>query len=365
MRTLRAACGRTREKGVSVTGIIDLRSDTVTLPPPEMRRAMYEAELGDDVYGEDPTVNRLQERAAEITGKQAAMFVTSGTQGNLVAVLTHCSRGDEIIVGSEAHLLHYEVGGASALAGTQVRTVPNQQDGTMNLPAIASVIRDRTDVHNPYTRLICLENTQNRCGGVVLGAEYTKAVQALAHQNDALVHLDGARLFNAAVALGIPAAAVAAGADSVTFCASKGLAAPVGSLLCGSRDFIDRAHRWRKVMGGGMRQAGVIAAGALYALDNMVERLADDHRLARKLADDLAAVPGVDIDPTRVQTNIIIFSVEPSRRSSADVIAALKPLGVLCDALDAARIRVVTHYGLEEKHIDCAVSRIAMAMRGQ
>jgi threonine aldolase len=346
-----------------VTDIIDLRSDTVTMPPPEMRRAMYEAELGDDVYGEDPTVNRLQERAAEITGKQAAMFVTSGTQGNLVSVLTHCSRGDEIIVGSEAHLLHYEVGGASALAGTQVRTVPNEPDGTMDIQAIAGVIRDRTDVHNPYTRLICLENTQNRCGGVVLGHGYTQAVGALAHANDAYVHLDGARLFNAAVALGIPAAEVAAGADSVTFCASKGLAAPVGSVLCGTRDFIDRAHRWRKVMGGGMRQAGVIAAGALYALDNMVERLADDHRLARTLASALAAMPGIAIDPACVQTNIIIFSVEPSGYGSARVIESMKARGVLSDALDGQRIRVVTHYGVEDRHIDQAISRIAAAMR--
>jgi threonine aldolase len=346
-----------------VTDSSDIRGSTVTVPPPEMRRAMYEAELGDDVYGEDPTVNRLQERAAEITGKQAAMFVTSGTQGNLVSVLTHCSRGDEIIVGSEAHLLHYEVGGASALAGTQVRTVQNEADGTMALAAIASVIRDRTDVHNPYTRLICLENTQNRCGGVVLSPEYTLSVQALAHQNDALVHLDGARLFNAAVALGVPAATVTAGADSVTFCASKGLAAPVGSVLCGTQDFIDRAHRWRKVMGGGMRQAGVIAAGALYALDNMVDRLADDHCLARKLAGDLAAMPGIALDPAQVQTNIIIFGVEPSGHGSGRVVEAMKAAGVLADALDGTRVRVVTHYGLEQRHIELAATRIAAAMR--
>jgi threonine aldolase len=343
---------------------IDLRSDTVTLPPPEMRRAMYEAELGDDVYGEDPTVNKLQERAAEITGKQDAMFVSSGTQGNLVAVLTHCTRGDEIVVGDQSHILHYEVGGASALAGAQVRAVPNQPDGTLDPAAVESVIRDRTDVHNPFTTLICLENTQNRCGGLVLDAEYTNKIHDLAHERGAAVHLDGARLFNAAVALGVPASALTAGADSVTFCASKGLAAPVGSVLCGSSTFIREAHRWRKMMGGGMRQAGVIAAAALYALDNMVERLADDHRLAKKLAGALAEIPGIDLDPARVQTNIIIFSVKPSGQSSSEIVTRMASRGVLSDALDSTRIRVVTHYGIEEPQVDRAITYIAAAMRG-
>ncbi len=340
---------------------IDLRSDTVTLPPPAMRRAMYEAELGDDVYREDPTVNRLEERAAEITGKDAGLFVTSGTQGNLVSVLTHCSRGDEIVLGDESHILHYEVGGASALAGAQVRAVPNQPDGTLDPAAIAAVIRDRSDLHNPFTRLICLENTQNRCGGVVLWPAYMREVRALAHKNDVAVHLDGARLFNAAVALNLPAAALTVDVDSVTFCASKGLAAPVGSVLCGSAAFVEQARRWRKMMGGGMRQAGVIAAGALYALDHMVERLADDHALARRLAEGLAAIRGITIDLARVQTNIIIFSVEQSGRTPDEIVAGLATHGVLAEPRGGTLVRMVTHYGIEAPQIE-ATLRAARAV---
>jgi len=342
---------------------IDLRSDTVTLPPPEMRRAMYEAELGDDVEGEDPTVNALQARAVEFSGKEDALFVSSGTQGNLVAIMTHCTRGDEIVVGDQAHILHYEVGGASALAGVQVRTVPNQLDGTLDPEAVVAVIRDREDVHNPFTRLICLENTHNRCGGTVLTPAYTKQISDLAHANSAALHLDGARLFNAAIALGVPAASVAEYADSVTFCASKGLSAPVGSVLCGTHAFIGRARRWRKMLGGGMRQAGVIAAGALYALDHMVERLADDHQLAKLLAEGLSDIPGIDLDPSRVQTNIIIFSVAPSGRDAAMVQERLAARGVLCHAMGPVSVRYVTHYGLERADVEQAVVRTAAVMR--
>lgn len=342
---------------------VDLRSDTVTLPPPEMRRAMYEAELGDDVHREDPTINALQERAAALTGKEDALFVTSGTQGNLVAVLTHCTRGDEIIVGSEAHILHYEVGGASALAGVQVRAVPNRKDGTLDPDAVTASIRDRSDVHNPYTRLICLENTHNRCGGAVLTAAYTRQIGSIAHAHDAAVHLDGARLFNAAVALDVSPASLAAGADSVAFCASKGLSAPVGSLLCGSREFVDRARRWRKMVGGGMRQAGVIAAGALYALDHMVARLADDHRLARRLAEGLISIPGIELDMGRVQTNIVIFGVAPSGHSAAFVAERLAAHGVLCEDLGPTIVRYVTHYGLADQDVEQALACTAAVMR--
>lgn len=342
---------------------IDLRSDTVTMPPPGMRRAMYEAELGDDVYGEDPTVNRLEERAAHITGKEAALFVSSGTQGNLVAVLTACTRGDEIVVGDQAHILHYEVGGASALAGVQVRTVANQRDGTLDLDAIASVIRDRTDLHNPFTTLICLENTQNRCGGVVLDQAYMRAVQEIAHRHDARVHLDGARLFNAAVALGVPPSAITAHVDSVTFCASKGLAAPVGSVLCGTRDAMARARRWRKMVGGGMRQVGVIAAGALFALEHMIDRLADDHANARSLAEGLAEIAGIAIDPGRVQTNIVIVDVAASGWSADRAVEAMATHGVLTSAFGPTLVRFVTHYGIEEDDIKRAVTAVRRALR--
>jgi len=346
-----------------VSEMIDLRSDTVTLPPPEMRRAMYEAELGDDVYGEDPTINRLEKRAAELVGKPAGLFVTSGTQGNLVAVLTHATRGDEIVVGDEAHILHYEVGGASTLAGVQVRTVPTQRDGTLPLAGIQAVLRDRTDFHNPHTRLICLENTHNRRGGVVLRPAYMRQVRELARANDVAVHLDGARLFNAAVALDLPVAALTEDVDSVTFCASKGLAAPVGSVLCGSADWIDRARRWRKMMGGGMRQAGVIAAGALYALDHMVDRLAEDHALAHRLAEGLAAIPGIAIDLAGVETNIVVFSVSQSGRSPMAILDALAARGVLASEFDRSLIRMVTHYGIEAPQIEATLAATRAVFR--
>ena len=346
-----------------LTNPIDLRSDTVTQPSPAMRRAMYEAEVGDDVHGEDPTINALQERAAAIMGKEAALFVASGTQGNLVAILTHCTRGDEIIVGHQAHILHYEVGGASALAGVKVRAVPNRWDGSMDPAQVREVIRDRTDVHCPYTRLICLENTQNRCGGVVLDVAYMRVIHDLAREADCAVHLDGARIFNAAMALGVTVAEVAENADSVMFCASKGLGAPVGSLLCGSRAFINRALRWRKMVGGGMRQAGIIAAGALYALDQMVNRLAEDHRLARVLAEGLAEIPGVSIDLRTVQTNIVIFGVAKSGHTAAEVAQSLDASGVLCEALGPDIVRFVTHYGIEQAQAEEALARTALVLR--
>jgi threonine aldolase len=346
-----------------MTEAIDLRSDTVTLPPPEMRRAMYEAELGDDVFGEDPTVHRLEARAAQLSGKEAGLYVTSGTQGNLVAVLTSCTRGDEIIAGDQSHMLHYEVGGASALAGVQLRTVPNEVDGTMAIDALAAVIRDRSDLHNPWTTLICLENTHNRCGGAVLPLLYLRKVRQLAAARGIPVHLDGARVFNAAVALGVPVQVIAAEVDTISMCASKGLAAPVGSILCGPAPFIERARRWRKMVGGGMRQAGVIAAGALYALDHMVERLADDHALARKLAEGLATMPRITLDPARVQTNIVIIDVAPSGHDSGTVVAALAAQGVLAVPFGPTLVRLVTHYGIEAQHIDQALLRARAAFR--
>jgi threonine aldolase len=339
-----------------MTATIDLRSDTVTMPPPGMRRAMYEAELGDDVYREDPTVNRLEERAADLLGKEAGLFVTSGTQGNLLAVLASCGRGEEIILGDRSHMFNYEAGGAPALVGVQPRTVPNLPDGTLDLEMVAAAIHDGSDAHSPRTTLLCLENTQNRCGGAALDSGYMEAAARLAREHGLGLHLDGARLFNAAVALGVPVSALAAGTTSVSVCASKGLAAPVGSVLCGSRAFIDRARRWRKMVGGGMRQAGVIAAGALYALDHMVERLAEDHEHARRLAVGLAAIPGIALDPERVRTNIVIFSVAPSGRSGAEVVTALRARGLLCAGFGGTLVRMVTHYGIGPDDIERALA---------
>ena len=266
-----------------MSAIIDLRSDTVTLPTPAMRQAMADAEVGDDVFGEDPTVNRLEERAAELLGKEAALFTASGTMSNLLAVLTHTQRGDEVLLGSEAHIFWSEVGGAATLVGVQPRTLPNRPDGTLDPTLVEAAIR-RPDVHHPQTGLLCLENTHNRCGGGVMTVEETATLSEVAHDRGIPVHLDGARLFNAAVALERPAKDLTAPVDSVCFCLSKGLGAPVGSLLGGSREFVDRARKYRKMVGGGMRQAGVIAAAGLVALTTMIDRMAEDHANARRLA---------------------------------------------------------------------------------
>ena len=267
--------------------VIDLRSDTVTKPTDEMRRAMYEAEVGDDVYGEDPSINRLQERAAEMLGKEAGLLTASGTMSNLVAALTHCQRGDEIVMGDQAHMFWNESAGASALAGAQVRLVPNDDQGRIDPSDLATAIRPRGNVHMPPTTLVCLENTHNRCSGGVLTPEDTKRVADIAHAAGAKVHLDGARIFNAAVSLEVPASELVKDVDDVSFCLSKALSCPVGSVLCGSKEFIEDALKWRKMVGGGMRQAGVLAAAGLVALDSMVERLADDHANARRLAHGL------------------------------------------------------------------------------
>ena len=337
---------------------IDLRSDTVTLPTPAMREAMYRAELGDDVFGEDPTVNRLEALAAEKIGKEAALFVVSGTMGNLVAILTHCGRGDEAIMGDECHTFHYEVGGASALGGVAVRIVPNG-DGLPALADIEAAIR-LDDIHDPPTRLLCLENTHNRCGGTAIGPAPCRAACDLAHRYGVAVHLDGARIFNAAIARGCDVRELTAPADSVMFCLSKGLAAPVGSILAGSADFIARARKNRKMVGGGMRQAGVLAAAGIVALTEMVERLAEDHENARFLAEGLAAIPGVTIDLARVQTNIVIFEVS----DPASLADRLQAEGVLSIPFGGRLVRMVTHYGITREDVDAALAVVRRALRG-
>ncbi len=344
--------------------MIDLRSDTVTLPTPRMREAMYRAEVGDDVFGEDPTVNRLQEMAAERVGKEAALFVASGTMANLVSVLTHCGRGDEMIVGDRAHMFLYEAGGASALGGVHVRTVPNQPDGTLRPADVEAAIRP-DNVHFPRSRLVALENTHNRCGGAALSAEQIHAVAAVAHAHGLRVHLDGARIFNAAIALGVPASTLAAEADSVSFCLSKGLSAPVGSLICSSREFIAEARRNRKIVGGGMRQAGVLAAAGIVALEEMIDRLAEDHANARLLAEAIAEIPGLAIDPRTVQTNIVIFEVTDPALTPAELSRRLLAEGVKIDPIEERKLRAVTHYGIERAHIEEAIRALRRAVSGQ
>ncbi len=331
--------------------IIDLRSDTVTLPPPEMRKAIAEAELGDDVFGDDPTVNRLEAMAAEVMGKEAAVFTSSGTQSNLTALLAHCQRGAEVIVGDQSHILQYMAGGPFALGGLGLRTVPNDEQGRLELTEVRLAIRGR-DVHFPPTGLICIENTHNLCGGSVLDEDDLAAVRALADEHDLPVHLDGARLLNAALALGVPASQLAQYADSVAFSLCKGLACPVGSVLCGGEEFIGEARRYRKMLGGGMRQAGIIAAAGVYALENMVDRLADDHENASALAESLASMPGIELAPAP-QSNLVYFTVEGW--SLGELVRRLEERGVLC--LDeGGRIRMVTHYGVGGDDVEQAAA---------
>jgi threonine aldolase len=335
--------------------MIDLRSDTVTLPSPPMREAIYHAELGDDVFGEDPTVNRLEQMAAERVGKEAALLVVSGTMGNLVSILTHCGRGDEIILGDMAHTFLYEAGGTAALGGIHPRTVPNQPDGTLRLQDIEAAIRS-DNVHFPRTRLICLENTHNRCSGAALTPAYTAQVVDLARRRGLAVHLDGARIFHAAVALHVDVRELTRDVDSLSFCLSKGLAAPVGSVVCGSRDFIAEARRSRKIVGGGMRQAGIIAAAGIVALDMMIDRIQEDHDNARRFAQGVAGIAGLSIDLGRVQTNIVYFDVVRETPYAEELAKKLASRGLRVLSTGPNRLRAVMHYGISTQDIDQALS---------
>lgn len=342
---------------------VDLRSDTVTLPTPQMREAMAEAVVGDDVYGEDPTINQIEEMSASLMGKQAGLFVPTGTMGNLAAILAHCGRGDEFILGDQSHTFLFEAGGAAALGGVHPHLLQNQADGTLILDDIEGAVR-KEDIHQPISRLVVLENTHNRCGGVALSLEYTRAAGDLAHQYGLQLHLDGARIFNAAVALGVEAADLAEPTDSVTFCLSKGLSAPVGSLLCGSSEFIARARRMRKQLGGGMRQAGVLAAAGIVALETMIERLEEDHIRAKNLAQGLATVPGLVLDPGIPETNMVFLSLNDEVPLSASEVAVrLKERGVLAGVVTNRRFRLVTHYWIEDSDIDQAIAVFQEVMR--
>jgi len=324
---------------------------------------MAKAEVGDDVYGDDPTVNRLQEMAAEMTGHEAALFVASGTMGNLAAVLAHCQRGDEVILGKEAHTFRYEAGGISVLGGVHSCQLPNQPDGSIAIKDIEGAIR-YDDPHQPITRLIALENTHNRCGGTVQSVEYTRQVVAFAHERGLKVHLDGARVFNAAAALGVPVKELTDSVDSVTFCLSKGLSAPVGSVLCGSQEFIRRAHRARKLLGGGMRQAGVLAAAGIVALEKMVPRLGEDHARARTLAEGLSENRGLVLDAGTPATNMIFMNLAEDVATSAnDVAEAMKERGVLVGVSGKRRFRLVTHCWIDDAGVERAVDAFGEVLK--
>jgi threonine aldolase len=330
-----------------------------------MREAMARAEVGDDVYGEDPTVNRLQEMGAAMLGKEAGLFVPSGTMGNLAAILAHCGRGDEIILGRLAHTFLYEAGGASALGGVSVFPVENGPDGTIPIDRIRVSFRS-DDAHFPRTSLIALENTHNRCGGTAVAAEYSRQVGILAAERGVRLHLDGARIFNAAAALGVDPANLAAPFDSVTFCLSKGLSAPVGSILCGSWDFIKKAHRARKQLGGGMRQAGVLAAAGIVSLTEMVERLPDDHANAARLAGGLSGIAGLRVEPVAVRTNMVFIELSgDSGWDAARLASNLRDEGILAGVVGPRRMRLVTHKDVNSLDIDETVEALSRILEDE
>ncbi len=338
--------------------VIDLRSDTVTLPGPQMRRAMFEAKLGDDVFGEDPTVNELERISAELVGKESALLVASGTMGNLVSMLTHCQRGDEIILGDKSHMFLNETGGVSAIGGIHPHTVPNQADGTMRIEDIEAAIRGK-NLHWPRTRAICIENTHNRCYGAPLTPEYMAEVWKAARKHNLVIHLDGARIFNAAVALKQDVKKFTQYVDSVSFCLSKGLSAPVGSVVCGDKDFIAEARRSRKVLGGGMRQAGIIAAPGIIGVKQMITRLAEDHKNAQLLARGIARIPGLGIELEKIKTNIVYFDLEKKECDPDKFVDILDKEGIRFLRTGPYRFRMVTHYGIEEEDIRYALEVLA------
>ena len=343
---------------------IDLRSDTVTQPTDAMRKAMAAAPVGDDVYGEDPTVNRLEAMTAEMLGKEAAVFVSSGTMGNLASVLSHCGRGDEMLLGDQAHIFSSEQGGSAALGGVHSHTLPTEPDGTLDLELVESSIR-KDDEHYPRTRLLAIENTHNRSGGRCLPVAYMDAAGNLAHKHELKLHVDGARLWNAAVALDVPPARLVQEADSVSVCLSKGLGAPVGSVVAGSASFIRRARRMRKVLGGGTRQAGIIAAAGIVAISEMVERLADDHTNARKLAQGLAQLDGIRVDPETIETDIVYFELRREDMTTAQLSAGLKELGVLVNPTNNTHLRAVTNSSVTSDDIERTLDAFARALQLQ
>ncbi|MBC8182461.1 low-specificity L-threonine aldolase [candidate division KSB1 bacterium] len=333
--------------------MIDLRSDTVTKPSNEMRLAMAEANVGDDVFGDDPTVNLLQEKVADMLEKDAALFVPSGTMANLIAILTHTSPGDEVIMEKESHTFNYEVGGAAALAGVQINPLVGDR-GILEKDQIEEAIR-MPNVHIPQTTLICLENTHNRGGGAIYPMEKIQAIFQLVEERKLKTHLDGARIFNACVAKGIDVKEYAKYFDSLTFCFSKGLGAPVGSILAGSKEFIEKAHRYRKMLGGGMRQVGILAAAAIYALDNNIKRLAEDHLHAKMLANELAKIDGFQVNPEHVETNIVVFDVSNSGFSVNEVVQKMQDNGVLLVPFGATLVRAVTSLAVSREEIEKAI----------
>ncbi|MEE2884534.1 MAG: GntG family PLP-dependent aldolase [Chloroflexota bacterium] len=338
---------------------INFLSDTATLPSPEMRQAIFDADMGDDVAGEDPSANRLEDMAANILGKEAALVVSSGTMGNLVASLSHCERGDEMIVGQLSHINRGEGGGPSVIGGISIKALEENASGLLDPDQVKSSIHP-DNFHYPKTAMIAIENTHNATGGIPLTREDTKVLADVAHQYDLPIHVDGARLFDAAVALETPAVELVKDVDTVTFCLSKSLGAPVGSVLCGSNEFVNKARRWRKVLGGGMRQVGVFAAAGIYALENNINRLAEDHSNARRLAKGLSGISGISIDLDKVRTNLVFFEI--TKGSPSEISRRLSEKGVRGGSPET-RWRFVPHYGINSDDIDRALDVIESVLR--
>ena len=344
--------------------MIDLRSDTVTLPPKEMKDYMMQSALGDDVYGEDPSINLLQEKTADLFKKEDALFVSSGTMANLISVLTHCNRGDEILLGDKSHIFYYEAGGVSAFGGIHSHQLKNKEDGTIEINEIKNNIRKDGDDHFPKTKLLCLENTHNYCYGSPIDKNYFKEVHKLLKTQKIKLHIDGARIFNASIALKTSVADLTSSADSISCCLSKGLSAPIGSLIVGKKDFILKAKKIRKALGGGMRQAGIIASAGLYSFNNMIDRLEEDHEIAQILANKLHEVENLNIELDLVKTNIIFIHLNNTKLSDKDFLLQLNQNNIKIDYKGNRKFRLVTHYGFQKNQIDTVVSTIANILKG-
>ena len=336
--------------------VIDFRSDTITLPSEKMREAIASARLGDDVFSEDPTVNELEQIASKVTGKDAALLVPSGTMGNLISILVHSNRGTEVILGDRSHTFLYEAGGISAFGGVHSRQLYNNDDGTIDICNIEAAIRS-DDIHFPRTSLISIENTHNMCLGAPLSISYLQDLASLAKKYNLPVHMDGARVFNASVSIDVSIDEIANTVSSLTFCLSKGLSSPVGSVLCGDKDFIDEARRMRKALGGGMRQAGVIAASGIVALDTMIDQIKDDHQNAKILAKSLSEIDCVELNPDKIHTNIIYFTITGSDLSDSQIVQSMGNEGIKFFDVSKNRFRLVTHYGITRDDIQHTIEK--------
>ena len=338
--------------------MIDLRSDTVTLPPKEMKEYMFNAPLGDDVFGEDPSINKLEKKISLLFGKDDALFVPSGTMANLISVLSHCQRGEEILLGNQSHIFKYEAGGISAFGGIHSHQLHNNDDGTIDIDAIISGINNSDDSHHAITKLVCLENTHNTCYGSPIDSDYfTKVKEAISHY-DIKLHIDGARIFNASIALNQSVSTLAKNAESVTCCLSKGLSCPSGSVIIGTHDFISKARRLRKVAGGGMRQAGILAAAGIYALDNMVNRLVEDHQNAQLIGEELQNINYIKLDSKKVTTNLVFFYLEKDSMSDNEFIKELLDHDIKVDSKGNRKFRIATHYGFTNNDIEKVIKTI-------